>query len=66
MAEASEDNAAKIIHAAKKGLTEEVLRLMRKDEASCAAAHDKVNHFHHKIKVTDRFCIIVIVSLNAV
>ena len=43
MAEVSEDNASKVIHAAKKGLTAEVLRLLRKDEMICAAARDKVN-----------------------
>ena len=43
MAEVSEDNTSKVIHAAKKGLTAEVLRLLRKDEMICAAARDKVN-----------------------
>ena len=45
MAERSEDSAAKVIHAAKKGLTSEVLRLLRKDETSFIAASDKVNQF---------------------
>lgn len=43
MAERSEDNASKIIHAAKKGLTAEVLQLLRRDEMICVAASDKVN-----------------------
>ena len=42
MAEVSENIATKIIHAAKKGLTAEVLRLLRKDEAICTVARDKV------------------------
>ena len=42
--EKCEDNATKVIHAAKKGLTAELLRLLRKDEMTCIAAHDKVNY----------------------
>jgi len=38
-----EEYTTKLIHAAKKGLTGEVLRLLRKNELECAAACDKVN-----------------------
>ena len=43
--EKCEDNATKVIHAAKKGLTAELFRLLRKDEMTCIAAHDKLNYF---------------------
>ena len=55
MAEVSEENTSKIIHAAKKGLTAEVLRLLRKDEIVCAAARDKVNQLFIRTFIT--FCI---------
>ena len=42
MAEVVEDSVSKVIQAAKKGWTADVLRLLRKDEAICVAARDKV------------------------
>ena len=42
MAEIVEDSVSKVIQAAKKGWTADVLRLLRKDEAICVPAHDKV------------------------
>ena len=43
MAESPEEYTTKLIHVAKKGLTGEVLRLLRKNELECAAVCDKVN-----------------------
>jgi len=47
MSDSPKEYASKLIHAAKKGLTGEVLRLLRKNELECAAACDKVQTRDH-------------------